>query len=199
MVRHLVVIDKAIGKTARRALKHRGKHDVDFVSVETFEDVCKLTDGKKTELQQIDLNFRTWDTISLIFDCDYDEDAQSISVMGVKLRVDVHDDRFKNGAKYDKFKTVIDHLSAMVTIDPTVIHRGIYFYASKLGCIPGVQQLIKNNDPQVYLSINNTGNDDDADWEVEWGNKDWYVLTPDQRQHAKRHLFSKIGRMTLEI
>ncbi len=199
MSRHLVLVDKAIGKTERRALKHRRKPDVDIVSVETLEDVCSLTDAKRDELRQLYPTFGTWETVSMIFDGNYDEDAQSISVIGVKLRVDVHDDRFKTGAKYGKFKTVIDHLSAMVSSNPAVVHRGIYIYASKLGGVPGVQQLLKENVPQVYLSTNATGSDHDADWEVEWGNKDWYVLTSDQREHAKRHLFSKLGRLSLEV
>jgi len=200
MVRHLVFVDKAIGKTERRALKHRRKPDVDIVSVATLEDVCSLTDAKWDELRKLDSTFETWETVSLIFDGNYDEDAQSISVMGVKLRVDVHDDRFKTGTKYGKFKAVIDNLSTRVSSrNPAVVHRGIYIYASKLGGIPGVQQLLKENSTQVYLSTNATGSENDADWEVEWGNKDWYVLTSDQRQHAKRHLFSKLGRLSLEV
>lgn len=205
MGRHLVVIDKEIEKPLRNDLKRHRKPDVDVVHVDDLDEVCASIDSKQTELDNAakatNGTFDKWDTVSLIFNGKYNEEKQHISVMGVKLRVDVLDDRFMSGARYEKFKTVLDHLTTVVRSDGTGVnvHNGIYLYASNLGCIPGVQQILKGVVPQVYVSTNITGNEESEDWEVEWGSKDWYVLSHDQRKHAKRHLFSKLSRVALTL
>jgi hypothetical protein len=216
MSRHLVVVDKSINKTARRDLKRHRKSNVDMVSAEDFCDVCTLTDAKKTEVKRSDAKFEKWDTISLIFNSYYDEndgrhcehdqsqceDKRYISLMGLRLRVDVDDDRFMNGAHYDTFTSTIECLGKLVSQDATAhSHHGIYLYVSNVGCIPGVQQLLKGKPTQavtqVYVSAKMTENGENDDWEIEWGNLDWYVLTNDQRKHAKRHLFSRLDAISL--
>jgi hypothetical protein len=194
MGRHLVIIDKAIDKAARRELKRHRKPDVDLVSVEELDDVATVTNAKKTEVQGTNSNgaFAKWDTVSLVFNGNYNDEKQHVTVIGVKLRVDVRDDRFMSGTHYDKFKATMAHLSTLAT-------DGIYLYASNMGCIPGVQQLFKDASPQVFLSTDSTGSAEDEDWEVEWGSTKWYVLDREQRKHAKLHLFHKLDRITLSV
>jgi hypothetical protein len=192
-------MDKAIDKSARRELKRHRRPDVDIVSVEELDDVVSVTNAKITELQNADPAFEKWHTVSLLFSGNYNEDKQHVTFIDCKLRVDVRDDRFMTGTHFDKFKTVISHLASRVSAEPAVVYRGIYLYASNMGCIPGVQQIFKDLNVQVHLSTDSTGNAEDEDWEIEWGSKDWYVLDRDQRKHANLHLFHKLDRISLSV
>jgi len=201
MERHLVVVDKAFEHSIRRELKRNRRSHVDIISVDELDEVCISVDVKREEIQGVDTGFKAWDTINLILDGNCDEETRKVSFMGVKLRVDVHDEcRFAKGERYETFKTVMTHLSNLIvqTDQPSIAHRGIYIYASGLGKVPGFLQLLKPFvKPQVYVSTNAIGNGDNEDWQVEWGTSDWYVLTSDQRKHARRHLFHDLDEISL--
>jgi hypothetical protein len=187
--RHLVILDKSIDKPTRRQLKSRRKPDVDLVSTYELDDVEHLVRTKFMDRKSVQ-----WDTISLLFDGHRDEHTQHATVMGVHLHVDVRDNRFKTCAGNVQFQTLLRTLSAMV-VSSGVAHRGIYLHAFNLGPMSGWQQLLKpvtGTSTQVYLS-NDVNKNDGVGWKVEWGNKDWYDINPDQRKHAKRHLFHKLN------
>lgn len=190
--RHLIVLDKSIDKPTRRVWKSRRRPDVDLVSACELDDVAHLVGAKFLDRKTV-----RWDTISLIFNAHCDEHEHGrrhATVMGVHLNVDVGDGRFKTCANNATFQTLVRKLSAMVA-SSGVDYRGIYLYALNSGHMPGWQQLLKpdtavygNATAQVFLS-NGANENDDGDWRVDWGSKAWYDVTPDQRKHAKRHLF----------
>jgi hypothetical protein len=185
--RHLVVLDKSIAKPTRRELKSRRKPEVDLVSTYELGDVAPLVRTTFTDRKSVQ-----WDTISLLFDGHRDEQTQHATVMGVDLHVDVRNNRFKTCAGNVEFQTLVRTLSAMI-VGSGVAHRGIYLHALNLGPMSGWQQLLKpatDTHTQVYLS-NAVIKNDEVGWNVEWGNKEWYDLSPDQRKHAKLHLFHK--------
>lgn len=199
MARHLVVVHKGLEKEKRSEFKSNRRTNVDFISVRYIDGLLDLVGAEKTKISETEHGFAKWDTISLLFNGQYNEDEGRVSIMGEKVCVDISDSLFEKGDNYAQFKNVMTGLATFVSNADAVVHRGIYLYASNVGPFRGVQQLLRPFVAcQVYVATNSTTeNGENNEWLVQWGNSHWYALTRDQRKNAKRNLFHNLSSMSL--